>query len=67
MVDWEEGGSPRIRPRDKGMTTVARSSWQSRAAASARLTPFLSLSFSVVLLRFYSAHERRTDGRRNSN
>jgi len=50
VVDWKERGLSRIRPRDKGMTTVIRSSWLSQTS-----DPFLSPS-----LFFYLVTKKRT-------
>lgn len=73
----EGGGSRRIRPRDKGMTTVARSNWQSYTFSpfsSFHLSPisclalFVWLSFSFQLFLFSGWKARtRTRNVGNSN
>lgn len=62
-VDWKERGSPRIRPRDKGMTTVACVLVGSRLFHHSRSVPSISLASSLFFF-FHSADERRANRRK---
>lgn len=64
IVDWKERESPRIRPRDKGMTTVACfSCWRNQTTSLALSLLFL-LSFSIWKAR---KRTKTRSGRRYAN
>lgn len=56
VVNWKERGLPRIRPGDKGMTTVVRSSWQSQTS-----DPFLPLLLSFFMQWLKSARPNENE------